>query len=252
MRCPLRFCFCFSLPTVCLAALLTLGLCQQAAAQEAPTPYKLTVGYYGVSGGGLPAGPGLDVNLRYDYGSGNVWLGWFRSPVLDFSQLRGGWDRTITLGPVRVLPSLQAASGGFFGSSLAVETGDSWFVGAGLGRTNLRSYANLNFDPNDSYTAYGGYRWSDATSLQVQLVRDNRLNPDQQHVHLIWRQGVGNGERLTVDLLAKQGTVDGQFIRRVGLSVGYDWPRWFVRAAWDPKVNFTPQNMARLSTGVRF
>ena len=250
MRCPLRFCF--SLPTVCLATLLTLGLCQQAAAQDAPTPYKLTVGSYGVSGGGLPAGPGLDVNLRYTYGDGNVWLGWFRSPVLDFSQLRSGWDHTFTLGPVRLLPSVQAASGGFFGGSIAVETGDSWFVGAGLGRTNLRNYANLNFDPNDSYTAYGGYRWSEATSLQVQLVRDNRLNPDQQHVHLIWRQSVGNGERLTVDLLAKQGTVDGLFIRRVGLSVGYDWPRWFVRAAWDPKVNFTPQNMVRLSTGMRF
>lgn len=250
-----------SLQTACVAAVLgTLLAATRVAAQEvaaqtaerAATPYKLTTGYYRASGGDLPGGPGLDLNLRRTDGDGNLWIGWFRSPALGFSQLRGGWDHSFALGPVRLLPSVQAASGGFFGGSIAVETGDSWFVGAGLGRTNLRNYANLNFDPNDSYTAYGGYHWTAATSLQLQLVRDNRLNPDQQHLHLLWRQGLANGDRLTVDLLAKQGTVDDQFIRRFGLSLSYDWPRWFVRAAWDPKVNFSSQNMLRLSSGVRF
>jgi len=215
-------------------------------------PFKLTVGAYRVSGGGLPSGPGLDMNLRYTYGDGNVWVGWFRSPVLDCAQPRVGWDHTFALGPVRVLPSLQAASGGFVGGSMAVETGDSWFVGAGLGRTNLRNYANLNFDPNDSYTVYGGYKWPDGTALSLSLIRDNRLNPDQQDVHLVYRLPLPERQRLTVDLLAKQGTVDGQFIRRAGLTVTYDWPRWFVRAAYDPKVNFTAQNMVRLSVGTRF
>lgn len=220
-----------------------------------PTPFKLTIGSYSVAGGGLPAGPGLDVNLRYSYGGdhgGHVWVGWFRSPVLGFSQLRGGWDATYTLGAVRLLPSLQAASGGFVGGSVALETGSTWFGGAGLGRTNLRNYANLNFDPNDAVTLYGGYRWSDADSLVLQVVRDNRLNPDQQNAHLIWRNEMDNGQRLTLDLLTKQGTVDGQYIRRMGLSATWDWPRWFLRAAWDPKVNFTPQNMLRLSAGARF
>jgi hypothetical protein len=147
---------------------------------------------------------------------------------------------------------LQAASGGFVGGSLAVETGDSWFVGTGLGRTNLRNYANLNFDPNDSYTVYGGYKWPDGTALSLSLIRDNRLNPDQQDVHLVYRLPLPERQRLTIDLLAKQGTVDGQFIRRTGLTVTYDWPRWFVRAAYDPKVNFTAQNMARFSVGTRF
>ena len=232
---------------------------QQSAAPQSPAdspaaPYKFTVGSYGVSGGGLPAGPGLDVNLRYTYGAndGNVWLGWFRSPVLGFSQLRGGWDHVFDLGAVRVLPSLQGASGGFVGGSLALETGERWFAGAGLGRTNLRNYANLNFDPNDSYTLYGGYRWGETTSLSLQLIHDNRQNPDQRHVHLLWRQDLGDGQRLTVDVLDKRGTVEGQFIRRTGLSVNYDWPRWYVRVAWDPKVNFTPQDMLRLSVGVRF
>ena len=247
-------------------SLTGIGLClaHAACAQNTPdagsagdgdapaTPFKLTVGAYRVSGGGQPSGPGLDLNLRYTYGDGNVWIGWFRSPVLDFKQPRAGWDHTFTLGPVRLLPSLQVASGGFVGGSLAIETGDSWFVGTGLGRTNLRPYANLNFDPNDSYTVYGGYKWSDDTAVSVVLVRDNRLNPDQQDLHFIYRLPLPDKQRLTLDLLAKQGTVDGQFIRRTGLTVTYDWPRVFVRVAYDPKVNFTVQNMVRLSVGTRF
>lgn len=234
---------------------LLLCLAQSAWSQDDKadaTPFKLTVGAYRVSGGDLPSGPGLDTNLRYTYGEGNVWLGWFRSPTLGFNQLRTGWDRTIPIGPVRVLPSLQAASGGFVGGSFAIESGDSWLVGAGLGRTNLRNYANLNFDPNDSVTVYGGYRWEDDTALSLVLVRDNRQNPDQQHVHLVYKQPLPDRQRLTIDLLAKQGTVDGQFIRRTGLTVTYDWARWFVRAAYDPKVNFTTQDMVRLSVGSRF
>ena len=226
-----------------------------AAAQDvpdAPMPYKLTAGVYSVAGGALPTGPGLDVNLRYTYGNGNVWMGWFRSPALDFSQLRGGWDHVFSLGPVRLLPSLQSASGGFVGGSLAIETGERWFVGTGLGRTNLHAYANLNFDPNDSLTVYGGWHWDDANTITVQLIRDNRENPDQQHVHLIWRTKLADGDQLIVDLLEKQGTVESRFVRRTGLSVGYDWPAWSVRAAWDPKVNFTPQNMVRVSLARRF
>jgi hypothetical protein len=224
----------------------------QAVDAPRPEPFKLTVGSYSVAGGGLPAGPGLDVNLRYTYGQGNVWVGWFRSPALGFSEPRGGWDDVLAWGNVRILPSLQAASGGFVGGALAVETGERWFAGTGLGRTNLRPYVNLNFDPNDAYTVYGGYRWSDASSLSLQLVRDNRANPDQRHVHLVWRKHLADRDQFIVDVLAKQGTVEGRYIRRTGLSLGYDWPVWSVRAAWDPKVNFSVQNMLRLSLARRF
>ena len=222
-----------------------------AAATEAP--FKLSTGVYRVSGGDQPSGPGLDVNLRYMYGGGNhVWLGYYHSDAMGFSQPRGGWDAVYGVGSVRLLPSLQMASGGFFGGSIAAETGTTWFGGAGLGRTNLRNYANLNFDPNDSITLYGGYRWDDADSVSMQLVRDNRLNPDQQNLHLTWRNELPDGERFTLDLLEKQGTVDNRFIRRAGMSFNYEWPRWFVKAAFDPKVNFTSQNMLRISTGARF
>jgi hypothetical protein len=231
--------------------LLAMSAHAQDGAPDTPKApaFKFTTGLYSSSAGG---GLGLDLNLRHSSDFGNVWLGWFRSPRTDTSQTRAGWDRTFTLGPVRLVPSLQVASGGFVGGSAMVETGDSWFAGVGLGRTNLRNYVNLNFDPNDAWMLSGGYRWADNRSLALQVVRDNRQNPDQQHVHLVWRTPLANGDRLTVDLLAKSGLVGGTEIHRIGLTVGYDWPRTFVRVAWDPKVNFTPQDMLRLSAGVRF
>ena len=104
-----------------------------ASVQEAP--FKLSTGLYDVSGGGLPSGPGLDVNLRYSYGGGNhVWLGYYRAPAMGFSQARAGWDAVYGVGPVRFLPSLQVASGGFVGGSLAAEAGTTWFAGGGLGQ----------------------------------------------------------------------------------------------------------------------
>ncbi len=229
-----------------------------AGAQTAADPvggFKLTAGLYQFArGGGMPGGPGVDVNLRDSASFGNVWLGQFRASVVDVRQTRAGWDNSYTIAGSswRILPSLQVASGGFWGGSFGVETGDSWFAGVGLGRTNLRNYANLNFDPNDAWMLSGGYRWSSNHSLSLQVVRDNRLNPDQQHVHLVYRTSLEGDQRLTVDLLSKSGLVDGVPIQRLGLSVGYDWPRYFVRFAYDPKVNFTPQDMWRLSTGVRF
>jgi hypothetical protein len=220
-----------------------------------PVMFKFTGGLYQLSGGGLPAGPGLDLNLRASgglVGSSNVWVGFYRSPVQVVKQYRAGWDNTFKLGAVRFMPSVQIASGGFVGGSAYLETGSTWFAGAGLGRTNLRPYTNLNFDPNDSYTLAGGYRWGENHSLTLQTVRDNRLNPDQQHVHLVYRTPVEGDNRLTLDLLVKKGLVAGVPIQRVGFSVGYDWPRFFVRVAVDPLVNFTTQDMVRLSVGTRF
>lgn len=215
-------------------------------------PYKLSFGLYPLHGGGQPDATGTDLNLRYGYGSGNVWLGAYQVQGQS-TQWRGGWDRTLGLGPDwRLLPSLQLASGGFAGGSLGLETGERWVAGAGLGRTNLRPYVNLNFDPNDAWMLWGAYRGAGQRSLSLLVVRDNRQNPDQQHVHLVYRGPLDAEHRLTLDLLRKSGLVDGQPMRRLGLSLGLDWPRSFVHLAWDPKVNFSAQNMWRLSTGWRF
>ena len=54
------------------------------------------------------------------------------------------------------------------------------------------------------------------------------------------------------DASSWRGLVDGEMIHRAGLTLGYDWPRYFVRLAWDPKVNFTSQDMLRVQAGTRF
>lgn len=231
------------------ALLLALG---PALAQDDPPAFKLTVGYYQSSGGGLANNHSTDTNLRHSSGLGNVWYGHYVAASQQLVQDRAGWDRSFTAGALRVLPSVQVASGGAWNGSLNLETGDTWYAGAGLGRTNLRQAVNLNFDPNDALSLSGGYRWSDGRSLGLVYVRDNRENPDQQHLHLVWRQALPERHRLTVDLLLKRGLVEGTPIERAGLSVAYDWPRWFLRVSYDPQVNFTPQDMWRFAFGTRF
>ena len=249
-----------ALPTPCLCKFMThylwmavlAAMCVTVQAQEQAPQYKFTTGVYALSGAGQPNSHGLDVNLRRSSDAGDLWAAWYRSPEQSVSQPRLGWDNSYGVSTWRIQPSVQMASGGFWGGSLGVETGDSWFVGAGFGRTNLHPYTNLNFDPNDAWMASAGYRWSSVQSLGFQVVRDNRQNPDQQHVHAVYRMGVPHGQRLTVDVLFKSGLVEDQFTRRTGLSVTYDWPQFFTRVAYDPIINFTPQTMWRLSVGTRF
>lgn len=223
---------------------------QPAAGQD--VAFKFTSGLYQLRGGGLPNASALDLNLRASSSLGNAWLGQFRSPSQSITQTRLGWDRQFDLGAVRLTPSLEVATGSYVGGSAYLEGGRTWVAGVGLSRTNLQNFINLNFDPGDAYTLAGGYRWADNRSLILSLIRDNRLNPDQQNVHLIYRTPVNGDQRLTLDGLYKTGLVSGVTVRELGFSATYDWPRFFVRAAWDPKVNFTPQDMFRLSVGTRF
>jgi len=227
---------------VAQAALLCVG-----SAQAADDPFKATAGYYRMG----ESGSGVDLNLRHSSDYGNVWLGFFRAPKLDAQQWRGGWDRSFG-ETVRVQPSAQLASGGFVGGSLNIEAGSTWVAGAGFGRTNLRPYYNLNFDPNDAWSLLAAYRGDDGLSVTASYVRDNRQNPDQQHFHLTVRSQVFGSDRLTGDLLYKRGMVEGKRIARAGATVTYDWPRYFVRLAYDPYSNFSVDNVWRLSVGLRF
>lgn len=233
----------------CLATCMFVGVSASASAQE--PDYKFTVGHYAFRGAGAPQG--TDSNLRHSSWLGNTWVGVYqeRGGQAPGTQWRAGWDRFFDMGKLRVQGSVQSASGGFFGGSVYAETGQDWYAGAGLGRTNLRPYVNLNFDPNDALSLSAGRRWQ-TQSVGLLLVADNRNNPDQRHLHLTWRTQLEGGERLTLDLLAKRGQVAGERLQRLGLSASCDWPHWFVHAAWDPKVNFSAQDMARLSVGVRF
>jgi len=217
------------------------------AAADDDAAFKLTIGWYRYS----DSTDGVDSNLRHSSDLGNVWLGYYRQTEPATSQWRAGWDRTFG-ERVRISPSVQLASGGFVGGSIQAEAGAPWFAALGFGRTNLRPYVNLNFDPNDSYVVAAGRRGEAGQVVMVQMVRDNRENPDQRHFHLVYRQPLEPRDRLTIDALYKVGNVDAERIRRWGLTVTYDWPKFFVRVARDPNTNFTPVDAWRLSMGTRF
>jgi hypothetical protein len=220
----------------------------QAKQSESPR-WKVTTGWYHFSNDS-DAG---DFNVRYSWqGVGNFWVGYYLPGSQDMDQWRGGWDSQITLGILRIMPSLQLASEDFVGGSIGAETGNDWFVGVGYGRTNLKPYVNLNFDPNDSYTVNAGYRWTNGASASVLWVQDIRLNPDEKHLHFVYRTPLPKDRRLTIDVLLKTGLVDNRTIYGIGASVTYDWSRYFVRVAYDPHANFAAEDMWRLSVGVRF
>ena len=80
-------------------------------------------------------------------------------------------------------------------------------------------------------------------TLKVALLKDGALSI---------AAALAGGERLTLDALYKKGLVEGEMIERWGFSATYDWPAFFARLAFDPKANFTPQDMWRLSVGTRF
>lgn len=227
--------------------LVSLFAAPACIAEDPEHPFKLSVGAYSFS----DQAPAEDVNLRYTSSAGgHFWLGDFRQPVQGIQQWRSGWDQSFG-DQIRISPSLQFAQGGFVGGSLNLETGPDWFVGAGLGRTNLQPYYNLNFDPNDSYTLSAGWRRPSGAQTALQWIQDNRLNPDQRHLHAVHQQDLRAGQRFTMDILYKQGRVNGEMIHRLGATLTYEWPRYFLRLAFDPKTNFTPADALRLSVGVR-
>ena len=212
-------------------------------------PYKLTAGAYRFD----DRSAGTDLNLRRGFEHGNGWLGYYRDPSFG-GQLRAGADASIK--PFETIelalqPSVQLASRGFVGASLTLEYGVPWFASAGIGRTNLRPYWNLNFDPNDALSVASGYRGRDGFMAYLQAIRDDRLGSGQQHVHAVLRLPLGR-DRLLIDVLRKQGQGEPGYVRAWGVSIGYDWPRVFIRIARDPNVNFTADKLTRVSVGLRF
>ena len=153
----------------CPSYLLAVGLSLMSmavCAQQAAPSYKLTTGMYALTGAGSVS-HGLDMNLRRSAEDGNLWLAWYRSPEQNVSQPRAGWDTAYQVASLRVMPSVQAASSGFWGGSLSLEAGETWFAGVGLGRTNLRPYTNLNFGivPNNTLVADQSQQGPPGTTL---------------------------------------------------------------------------------------
>ncbi len=231
-----------SIPLIMMACQLP-----SAARAEADSAFKLTAGRYDYGNS-----QGHDVNLRWRGHDSNVWLGYYQDP--DFGkQWRTGLDSSWALSDwAQLQPSLQLATQGFVGGSLNLQVGGEWYGLLGWGRTNLRPYFNLNFDPNDALSLGLGWRGAQGLNLSLSVIADDRLHTGQQHWHATLRWPLPEQQRLTLDILYKKGMGDEGEVRAYGWSFTYDWPRWFLHLAVDPKQNFSATDAKRLSVGLRF
>lgn len=222
---------------------------QTEVAAPEPWTFKLTPSLYATA----HEHNAVDINLRGNNGPHALWVGQYQRGS-EFQQTRTGYEYTANFDWGQAVPSLQAASGGFVGGSLNFQIGKPVFVIAGLGRTNLRNYYNLNFDPNDAVTLGIGARFDNGHQVSLYTVQDNRLATDQIITHGVWRWQASDADRWTVDLASKSGRSSPQDERVSGrsLSVTLDHRQTFVRVAYDEKVNFSANNQTRLSVGLRF
>jgi hypothetical protein len=196
-----------------------------------------------------------DFNLRGNTDTQTWWVGYYQRSD-EFQQARLGYERPTEFSFGRIVPSFQYASRGFLGGSLYGEIGGDWFAILGWGRTNLKDYYNLNFDPNDAVTFGAGTRVVRNTTLSLYQVRDDRLDTGQRITHAVARWKPDEKTRWTVDVFYKEGRPDSdpasERIRGTGVAVTYDFDPYFVRVASDPHVNFSDNNMVRLAIGFRF
>ena len=241
-----------------LPALLTI--CGGAMADSSPPgaaeaasgdgwAFKLTPSYYSTT----HETAATDLNLRANNGPHAMWLGYYRRGD-EFEQMRTGYEYTAQYSLIQVVPSLQLASHGFAGGSINLRIGDSIYGLLGFGRTNMKDYYNLNFDPNDSIVVGLGTRLLPQSDLSVFSVIDDRLHTGQTVTHLVWRLTPGSGERWTVDLSSKRGraTPDDSVVSGQAVALTYNHKAVFVRLAVDRKVNFSNDDQTRLALGLRF
>ena len=213
--------------------------------------YKLTPTWYSTTN----EHAAVDVNLRGNKDENTGWIGIYRRGE-EFQQGRLGYERTFQTAVGRVTGSAQYATRGFIGGSVQGEFGSQVFGILGFGRTNLKPYFNLNFDPNDAITVGGGMRLSKNTAITLFQVRDDRSSLGQRITHLVFRTRPDSKSRITIDIFQKSGwNADGDELRPIrgtGVGLTYDYDSYFVRVVWDPKVNFSTNDMWRAAVGARF
>ena len=208
--------------------------------------WKLTLGQYFYRNYS-----GSDANLRWQKKDTHAWVGVYSDTSFG-SQFRAGADTSIAISRyLQMQPSLQVATPGFIGGSLNAQIGDEWYCLIGFGRTNLKPYFNLNFDPNDAVTYGAGHRTSSGGIYTIFVVADDRLGTHQRDWHFNARIPV-NASRITFDVMHKSGIGDTGLVDAWGFSATYDWPKIFARVAYDPKQNFSAQDAWRVSGGIRF
>ena len=207
---------------------------------------KATIGVYEAGGESS-----LDLNVRYAAGDFTGWLGYYGTTA-EMQQGRAGIEYDYRRHGVYLVPSAQIASHGFAGATAYTELGTTVYLVAGFSRTNLHPYANLTFDPNESWQLGAGWHFGE-DSLAGYTIWDNRLNTGQQITHLVLRHYLAHTRRLTFDTSYKSGRGDENvYVRGVAGQVEYDWRRWFVKGAVDEHANYSAYTMFRLGGGWRF
>ncbi len=217
--------------------------------------WKATLGSYRDS---VTHSNATDMNLRGNTKDTKFWLGYYQDPN-NFTQSRAGVEQSARLASYgQLISSLQLASGGFVGGSITwvgkQDNVDGLSPLLGLGRTNVKTYYNLNFDPNDSVLWGGTYSQRQLGQLSFYQILDDRLKTGQRVTHLVWRGAMPNAMGLTVDAFARSGAseVGEPKVKGNGLSVTLDLRDYFVRMAYDQRANFTQANIMRLALGFRF
>ena len=241
-----------------VALLLALVLTPWAAgAQEAADhwSYKLTPSYYNNSN----QHSAWDMNLRGNHGRHTAWVGHYvqgsDATTVKFEQTRVGYENAMPMPFGVLVPSVQGATGGFVGGSLTAQIGSAnGYALLGFGRTNLKTYYNLNFDPNDAITVGYAKRLPDQSMLTGYYLWDDRLGTSQRVAHMVWRKQLDDTHRLTIDLAVKQGRLAAgePMVKGHMLLLGLDHHQLFFKLAFDRKVNFSDTNQIRTLAGMRF
>ena len=225
-----------------------IALAEAPVATNDPIAFKFTPSYYFSSNGNNAT----DLNFRASRDGHTAWLGEYVDKS-GYQQTRLGYEYKFDGGMVRPTLSAQLASGGFVGGSLTTEVGGEYYATLGLGRTNLKDYYNLNFDPNDAITFGVGTRALNNTEISLQQVRDDRLGTGQQITHLVLRYKPTEAERISIDGAYKSGLgTNTTYLHGYSLSVDYDYHQYFSKIAFDQYANFTSAKLTRFSLGVRF
>jgi hypothetical protein len=194
----------------------------------------------------------FDVNVRRRFGDVTAWVGALLDPK-GGSIGRLGAEYDFQTNGLAAIPALQVGTNGFVNGSLYTEIGGRVYGIAGLTFTNLKPMPNLTFDPNDAVVVGAGAHLSHYDKIYAFAVVDVRLGTGQQDTHVLYRRRLDSMDGITLDLLYKSGhRDDGVYARGIGVAVYYDRPTWFLKAAWDPWVNFTADDMVRVGGGLKF
>lgn len=217
--------------------------------------WKATLGSYRDS---VAQSNATDLNLRGNTQDTKFWLGYYQDQN-NFTQSRAGIEQSTSLASYgQLISSLQVASGGFVGGSITwdgkQDNVDGFSPLMGWGRTNTKTYYNLNFDPNDSVLWGGTYAQRQLGQFSLYQIFDDRLKTGQRVTHLVWRGTLPNTLGLMMDAFSRAGASDvGEpQVKGNGLAVTVDVRDYFVRVAYDQKANFTDANITRLAVGFRF